>query len=276
MGAYAGVVTVAELVYSIEVLVAFNIIILSALFLLLIVEEVRHRRFSALVSETQKGLVSLAHQLRSPLSTQRKYHEFLRSKEFGQLSFAQQEALNKMHIAFGDVVILVERLLARSRIESVPIAADSTSINLVEIARSALEAVTPAVEAHAHRVKFSAPRKTVPVKMDPLLLHGIIDELLMNAISYMRDNGALDVSVKIERSSAVLSVKDTGIGIAENEKKLIFQKYFRGRHARAMAAGNGLGLAFAKKFAEGSGGSIRFTSKERKGSTFFLSLPQRS
>ena len=255
-------------------LVAFNIVVLCALFVLLIVEEIRFRRFSALVSEKREGLLSLAHQLRSPLAALRKYQSFLQSNEFGKLSFAQQEALNKIDGAFGESVVLVERILARSRIDDGRLSTEEAVVDFVDSANAAVQAVTPAADARKHQIFSSVPKKQILVKMDPLLLHGILDELLMNAIQYMPAGGTVRVTLAQTQSSVLLSVADKGIGIPDSEKKLIFQKFFRGQKARILASGNGLGLAFAKQFAQQGRGTISFVSQEGKGSTFTLSLPR--
>ena len=256
-------------------LVALNCIVLTALLILLILEETRCRRFFKSVEQTKQGLLALAHELRSPLAQLRKYHEFLRSDEFGKLSFAQQEALSRIDTAFSETVVLVERLLARSRIDDGRIAPDNASVDLIEIVSAAIRAVEPQAQNHEHRLAYSGPKSGAYVRIDPLLLHGILDELLMNAILYMPRSGVIRITVKTDASSVRCSIQDQGIGIPAAEKKFVFQKFFRGEKSRLLAAGNGLGLAFAKQFTQQANGKIEFVSKDGKGSTFTVILPRK-
>lgn len=253
-----------------------NSFVLSILLVLLVMEEVRYRRFQQRVAETRRGLLSLSHQLRSPLAALKKYHLFLRSSEFGKLSLSQQEALSKIDASFGETVVLIERLLARSRIEECSMSSDTSVVDVREGCEAAIGAIAPEAEQREQRIVFRAPHKALYAKADPLLFHGILDELLVNAINYTRNRGTVQVSIESGTSSVTVHIRDNGIGIAPNEKRSIFQKYFRGEKARSMAKGNGLGLAFAQSFAKRMGGSIRFVSTEGKGSTFSLALRRKA
>lgn len=258
-------------------LVIFNVLVLFALLVLLVLEEIRYRKFSSTVRETQEGLLALAHQLRSPLATLKKYHAFLRGNEFGKLSFAQQEALSKVDLAFAESVVLMERLLARSQIEDVSMTPrKSEPVDIVQSCTAAISAITPAAEKLNQHIAFATPSRRIHVQADPLLLHGILDELLLNAISYTPKNGKIMIGITTTKTTATIAIRDNGIGISDAEKKNIFHKFFRGNKARQMSDGTGLGLAFTKAFVERSGGSIRFVSQEGKGSTFSVTLRRKS
>lgn len=251
-----------------------NAVVLFATLVLLVVEEIRYRRFSKRVSETRHELLALAQKLRSPMATLKKYHAFLRNHEFGKLSFSQQEAIGKADAAFAEMTLFIERLLARSRIEDPSLSIQNKSINVVEACKTAIATVLPAAEQKSQSVTL-ARSKAYSVFIDPLLLHGILDELFVNAVHYTQEKGSIHVSIQeIGARGINVTIRDNGIGIPPSEKKHIFQKYFRGEKARKMADGNGLGLAFAKTFAETAGGSVRFVSSKGKGSTFIVTLPK--
>ncbi len=253
-------------------LIILNIIILSALFLLLLAEERRYRMLARRVTETGKELTLIAHQMRSPLSDLRKYQEFLQSKEFGALTFAQQEALSKAGGALSESVVLLDRLLARSRLEEGRLTAEASVLRLRENTIAVMNAVRPLAERKKQRFVLSG-ETSVQVFADPLLVHGVLDEIVSNAVHYTPEGGDIRVHVKREKGRATVTVTDTGIGMSARELPHIFQKFFRGERAKKMAEGNGLGLAFAKEFAEQSHGTLTCTSSEKHGTSMKFSLP---
>lgn len=258
-----------------QLILVFNYVVLGGLILFLCREEWRFRHFSKKIAQTKEDLTSIVHQLRSPLSNLRKYNEFLQSKEFGTLSFAQQEAISKVQSSLSESLMLLGRLLARSRLEESKVALEPTSLFLRDIVDGACEVVRSSLK-HKEQELIVKVDGQPRVSGDPLLLHGILDEILANAIHYTPKGGTITVIISETNTTASVAVMDTGIGISQTERPHVFDKFFRGERARTMFTGNGLGLPFAQKFATTLGGSVRFTSKENAGSTFTVSLPKNS
>jgi signal transduction histidine kinase len=111
----------------------------------------------------------------------------------------------------------------------------------------------------------------------------VLTNLVSNAYKYTPEGGEIVLTATCEPASPGLpagetlhvSVKDTGIGIAPEDQKKLFQKFFRAedRLAREMAPGTGLGLNIVKNLVELQGGRIWFESEYRKGSTFHFTMP---
>jgi two-component system, OmpR family, sensor kinase len=99
--------------------------------------------------------------------------------------------------------------------------------------------------------------------------------LLDNAIKYTPDGGSVTVRVEEEDGGVALAVSDTGVGIAEDQLPLIFERFHRADPSRS-EGGAGLGLSIARQIAESHGGQIRAESTPGTGSTFTLLLPKRS
>jgi signal transduction histidine kinase len=107
------------------------------------------------------------------------------------------------------------------------------------------------------------------VQADPDQLVQVFANLILNGIQAMPDGGRLVITSRVESPEwVVISVADTGVGIAEENRSRLFEPLFTTK-----AKGIGLGLALAKILVEGHGGSIEVESKERKGSTFTVKLP---
>jgi signal transduction histidine kinase len=112
------------------------------------------------------------------------------------------------------------------------------------------------------------------VKGDRTQLYRLITNLVTNAIQYTTAGGKVAISLKEEQDRAVISVRDTGIGIAKNEQKRIFDRFYRVDKARSRSkGGSGLGLAIANAIALAHQGSIEVQSEINRGSNFTIRLP---
>ena len=116
------------------------------------------------------------------------------------------------------------------------------------------------------------------------VLHGDRDKIMLafhnlvgNALKYTTDGGQVVVNVDGDESQITVAVKDTGIGISEEDQQLVFDKFYRARDERVSeVTGSGLGLALAREVIRLHGGDITVESRVDEGSTFTLTLPVRS
>jgi len=102
----------------------------------------------------------------------------------------------------------------------------------------------------------------------------VITNLLTNAIHYNKDGGEIRVTTAAEPASAVLTVADTGAGIAEDDQPYIFERFYRADKSRARANGrSGLGLAISKAIVDAHGVRIDVMTKPGEGTSFIIRLP---
>ncbi len=113
---------------------------------------------------------------------------------------------------------------------------------------------------------------TIPVFLDPKMLHYIIVNLLTNAIKYSGEYKDIHVTISRKEDMLAINVKDQGIGIAQDEQEHLFELFFRGKNA-VNIQGTGLGLPIVKQYVSIMKGTICFESELGKGSTFFVELP---
>jgi len=102
----------------------------------------------------------------------------------------------------------------------------------------------------------------------------IVKNLVVNAIHYTPENGSISILSYVNDGSAVIEVRDTGIGIAKDQQKRIFERFYRVDKARSRdMGGTGLGLAIVKHLTQNNGGSVHLKSQLGKGSCFEIHLP---
>jgi two-component system phosphate regulon sensor histidine kinase PhoR len=169
---------------------------------------------------------------------------------------------------------LVDDLLTLSRLESAPETIERVPVDLALVARHACEAVASRAKQAglALEVDSNGP---VRVLGDPEALRRLVDNLVVNALTYTPAGGRVSVSVRLQGGRAVLVVADTGIGIAREHVDRIFERFYRVDKARSREkGGTGLGLAIVKHAVNLHEGEIRVESRVGQGSTFTVSIPR--
>src|SRR5262249_22932843 len=103
----------------------------------------------------------------------------------------------------------------------------------------------------------------------------VATNLVNNALHYNRPDGSVTASISVDGADVILTVADTGVGIAEADRLHIFERFYRVDKARSReSGGNGLGLAICKSIIEAHGGTIAVASELGRGTTFTVRLPR--
>ncbi len=109
---------------------------------------------------------------------------------------------------------------------------------------------------------------------DKRLIKNILLNLVSNAIKFSPEYSTIEIACTSAKDQLILSVKDAGIGISEEDQQHLFERFFRARNAQNIQ-GTGLGLHIVSKYIELLKGQIRLTSEENKGTTFTITLPSK-
>jgi signal transduction histidine kinase len=168
---------------------------------------------------------------------------------------------------------LVDSLLVLARADAGRLELKRERFDLAESVEECREMLAPLAEQR--HVELSAVTDgPAQVVADRTRVTQVITNLLNNAIHYNHDGGRVRVSVGREDGFAVLTVADTGVGIADDEQSGVFARFFRADKARTReAGGSGLGLAICKSIIDAHGGDVRFVSRVGEGTTFTVRLP---
>ncbi|GAA1995280.1 PAS domain-containing protein [Nakamurella flavida] len=227
----------------------------------------------------------ISHELRTPLSSILGYLELVADDPDNPLSEEQQRYLGTVERNANRLLRLVSDLLFTAQVESGGFHISEQALDVTGLVRASLETAGPAAAARSVTLDVQAPAEPVLVLGDPTRLSQAVDNLLSNAVKFTRPGGSVVVGVRVESAPAdagtaepdvCISVRDTGIGIPEEELDRLFNRFFRASTARTEAVpGVGLGLTITKAIATAHGGTIELASTVGTGTTFTIRLPRR-
>jgi len=227
------------------------------------------------IDKSKTEFVSLAsHQLRTPLSTISWYAEMLLAGDAGKVTKEQTRYIDEIYRSNQRMTELVGSLLNVSRIELGTFSVDPEPTDLVKLAQETVKDLEPQI--FARRLNFQEHYEpNIPVvNVDPKLMRMVIENLASNAIKYTPEAGKVSLYIKRHAGNTQIIVKDSGFGIPLRQQDKIFSKLFRADNVKTHdTEGTGLGLYLVKSIVDYSGGKIWFKSKENKGTTFHVSIP---
>jgi len=234
------------------------------------------RSFSAMAravqesEERQRRLVAdVAHEMRTPLSNLRGYLEGLADGVI--------EPSRELFASLHEETMLQRRILDDLQVLALAEAGDlgytRTPTDLAELAAAGVTAqlAVAAAAGVTLEVEAAAP---VWVSADQDRMRQVLGNLLTNAIRYTDRGGRVVVRARAEAGEAVLSVEDTGVGIAPGDVPHVFERFWRADPARQRATGgSGLGLTIAQRIVTDHGGRIEVVSRPHLGTTFTVRFP---
>ena len=168
---------------------------------------------------------------------------------------------------------LIETLLNISRLQMGNFIVSPKPANLAEIVDKILGGFSMQVRKKKIVLKKNYDKNIPKMNLDFQIMELILENLISNAIKYT-EKGQVEVSAGKKGKNVVIKIADTGCGIPERQKHLVFTKLFRADNLlKNRTKGYGLGLYIVKSIIQKIGGKIRFDSEEGKGTTFYVTLP---
>lgn len=219
----------------------------------------------------KKFLVDISHEMRTPLTAIRGYTETLR-EEAGP---GQQKHLEIIAAHTDRLMRIVEDLLLISRLEEAG-TLNPEPLGLAGLARRTLEFFRPRLEEKGVEVRLEAPDREIEIAADPEKLERALVNLLDNAANHT-EAGSIACRIRREGDRAVITIEDTGGGIAAEHLPRIFERFYVADRARGRKpGGTGLGLAIVKEIVLLHRGTINIESTPGKGTRVSVSLPLRA
>ncbi len=240
-------------------------------------EELREAKERAESSDRAKSdfLANMSHELRTPLNAIIGFSEMLVDEKVGSLNPDQKEFLNDILKSAQHLLEVINDVLDLAKVATGKLELNAQSFSLKEAIAETCGIVKPMAAERNVVINVDAPVDNDIVTLDPLRFKQVLYNLLSNAIKYNHDNGDVRVAVSVDEQKQIrLQVKDTGIGIKEEDLPRIFDDFIQlNISTTKVQQGTGLGLALTKKILEQQKGSITAESEVGQGSTFTVVLP---
>jgi PAS domain S-box-containing protein len=218
-------------------------------------------------------VATVSHELRSPLSAMLVWAQMFRAGTVPE--HMRQEGLEILERSARTQQRLIDDLLDVSRMTSGKLRLSLRPTRLTAAVEAAIEAVQPAAEARNVGIERQIDAAVGVVRADPDRIQQVVWNLLSNAVKFTSSGGKATVSLKREGRNVILTVSDTGIGIAPELIPRIFDRFRQGEAGTTRHHGGlGLGLAIARQLVELHGGTLTCSSPgEGRGATFIARLP---
>ncbi len=226
-------------------------------------------------------MIVTSHEMRTPLTVLKGYHEILLETQSDNLSSSQKRSLQICHRTIERLASIVSDILEMLRIEERKVVLKLTNFNLISLINELLDEISPFIEKRNLKIKLDIKTSKIEILADQEKLKLVLINLLQNAIKFSHDDNEIQIIVSNDKDFTYLTIKDNGIGIDEKDIDHIFDKFYTGRDAihhksgkyEFGARGAGLGLAIAKSYIEAHEGKIWVESPGRgKGSSFYIKL----
>lgn len=227
--------------------------------------------------EMREEFISVAsHELRTPLTSLKLHTQRLqRFVESESTRVPDPDELARLAQISNKQVLrlehLIDAMLSGTRLADERPALDKVELDLVALARDTIERFEVVAEAAGTIVTLSAPAPVTGL-WDAVCLDRILVNLLMNAVKY-GDGHPVDVTIEGADETVVLAVNDLGPGVAEADRRRIFDRFERAV-SYSRISGLGLGLFVVKRLAEAHGGHVRVENRKGGGSSFVVELPR--
>jgi len=218
-------------------------------------------------------LMTLNHEIKTPLTTIKGFTSLLLSGEGGNLNNEQLSFLNIIDQATNRLINIVTNLLDISKLNSEE-SMEFEKFDLIEIIENSISTMRIKAYTKSININFEKTIDKLYVLCDRHYLLQVLNNLIDNAIKYSPNSSTINIKVYDRESAVVCMVEDFGYGIDDEDKKYIFEKFFRAKNTMLNTEGSGLGLSIAKTIIEKHNGKIWFESEKGKGSRFYFALPK--
>jgi len=236
--------------------------------------EAKGRQIEAANRHKSEFLANVSHELRTPLNAIIGFSEVLGERMFGELNEKQAEYTEDILSSGRHLLSLINDILDLSKIEAGRMELELTKFDLPSAVENALILVRERATRHGIKLERAIDDRLGDFTGDERKVKQILVNLLSNSVKFTPEGGKIHVNASLNNGSVIISIADTGIGIAKEDQEAIFEEFRQvGTNYAQKREGTGLGLTLTRKFVEMHGGKIWVESEPGKGSTFTFTLP---
>ncbi|PYO48527.1 MAG: histidine kinase [Gemmatimonadetes bacterium] len=221
-------------------------------------------------------LASMSHELRTPINALIGYASLMLDRIYGDLTPRQEEGLNRIQGAAQHLLALINDILDLAKIEAGRMPLHLDDVTLGDIVTEISQQIEPLVKKKQLTFTVEIPSRSLVLHTDRTKVKQILLNLLSNAVKFTH-HGGIWLTVSKDEADLRFDVRDTGIGIRENDLESIWEDFRQVDQSRTREfGGTGLGLSITRKLVDALGGHVFAESTFGKGSTFTVVLPIRS
>jgi two-component system, NtrC family, sensor histidine kinase KinB len=226
--------------------------------------------FKALDFAKTNFIANVSHELKTPIAAIKLSIQLLENGQIGLLNHEQLNLLDSIKDDANRLLKITSELLNMTQLESGNIQLSILPSDIKEILQYAANATKTQAEQKKITFKIESPATISNLLIDSEKTAWVLTNLISNAIRYSYENSVINLTINEHKNKVIVSVRDSGQGIAPQYKDRIFERYFQIPSSKK--EGTGLGLAISKEFMEAQGGQILVESEIGVGSTFSLVL----
>lgn len=217
-------------------------------------------------------LADMIHELRTPISSAIGFIQLMLLKPEITLDEVR-DGLENIYRESSRLSQMINDFLDLSQLETGRTRLEKTRVNLQTLLQEVVELFYPQAQDQNITLTLDIEHNLPEIMSDANRLKQVLVNLVDNAIKYSKSGGLVTIMVSFNEVRVQISIRDTGLGIAQNELEAVFDKFYRVPSHESTARGSGLGLPIAKKIIEAHKGDIWVESEVGTGSTFTFSLP---
>ncbi|MGE0636852.1 MAG: PAS domain S-box protein [Bacteroidia bacterium] len=224
------------------------------------------------LNELKSRFVSMAsHEFRTPLSTILSSVSLVQKYDAPENEEKREKHITRIKSAVNNLTGILNDFLSLDKLETGKVENNPVEFDITKFSEEMTEEMQ-AVAKKGQNVIYKHKGKSTKVVADKHILKNILHNLLSNASKYSDEGSEINFNTFIDKTKLKIEVRDHGIGIPEEEKQHMFERFFRAKNATNIG-GTGLGLNIVKKYAELLNGEITFDSKAGEGSVFTIEIP---
>ena len=218
-------------------------------------------------------LASMSHELRTPLNAVIGFSEVLLDRMFGEINDRQEEYLRDIWSSGKHLLALLSEILDLSKVEAGRMEMEKVTFSVPDALEYGLSMIRERAAAHGLALILDVDPEVGDIETDELRFKQVVLNLLSNAVKFTPDGGEIVVAAKVEGDDFVITVADTGVGVAPEDCERIFESFQQGSRGALAQEGTGLGLTLSRRIVGLMGGQMWLDSELGVGSTFGFTVP---
>ncbi len=235
--------------------------------------EDKTRELEVVSRHKSEFLASMSHELRTPLNAVIGFSEVLLDRMFGEINERQEEYLRDIWGSGKHLLQLLTEILDLSKVEAGRMELENVTFSVRDALEYGLSMVRERAARHSIELGLSVEPSVGLVHADELRFRQVVLNLLSNAVKFTPDGGSVTVHARLEEGEVLVTVRDTGVGVAPEDCERIFESFQQGPRGASSQDGTGLGLTLCRRIVSLMGGRMSLASELGVGSAFTFTVP---